>query len=264
MKYDRFKPANSLSEIIKEFWIYENRDQTPQHQKIIPDGYSEIILHFGDPYRINLNGTWESQSRMLYSSQITKFFFLENTGQSAVFGIKLFPYAFYKLFGMDQLPFTDNVIDLEQIDTIDVSIFKDLIHNNTSTNDRIAVVENWFKGLLEKQSFEVGHVQKVIETTFRSNGMVRLKDLSDELQISSRHLERLFMKTTGVTLKFFSRIVRFNYIFQLIKNKDLPWIQASLASGYYDQSHFIKNFRNLPERSLLIMALTHRILQTFF
>ncbi len=49
-------------------------------QKIIPDGFTEIIFHFGDHYRINLDGTWKKQGNRLLAGQISKFFYLENSG----------------------------------------------------------------------------------------------------------------------------------------------------------------------------------------
>ena len=81
--------------------MYENPERTPEIQKVIPDGFSEIIVHYGDPYRINLTGTWEQQSQLLFSNQISKHFQLQNSGTSAMIGMKLFPVAGYELFGID-------------------------------------------------------------------------------------------------------------------------------------------------------------------
>ncbi|MFK7954053.1 MAG: DUF6597 domain-containing transcriptional factor [Ekhidna sp.] len=52
MIFEHHPPSPALKELVKEIWIYENDDPLPFAQKVIPDGYSEIIIHYGDPYRI--------------------------------------------------------------------------------------------------------------------------------------------------------------------------------------------------------------------
>ena len=56
MVFEYYDPPEELSSVVREFWIFENPDPRIVEQKIIPDGYSEIIIHYGDPYEINLTG----------------------------------------------------------------------------------------------------------------------------------------------------------------------------------------------------------------
>jgi transcriptional regulator GlxA family with amidase domain len=61
--------------------------------------------------------------------------------------------------------------------------------------------------------------------------------------ITERQLERLFKKYIGLSPKFYSRIIRFNHIFQLVKEKRISWLEITHLSGYFDQSHFIRDFK---------------------
>ncbi len=47
MSFKRIITPENLSSIIKCYWIIENDNQAVQRQKIIPDGYPEIIIHYG-------------------------------------------------------------------------------------------------------------------------------------------------------------------------------------------------------------------------
>jgi len=242
MTFERFDPKPELSHIIKEFWIYEDLESIPKIQKVIPDGYSEIIIHYGDPYRINLDGVWETQSRLLFSNQISKFFHLENTGKSAIIGMKLFPMAGYELFGIDMSTLTDQVVALEDL-YVDISSILPLTSSAHSTESRISALENWVEKVITGSNRNTAKVREATVEVFKSNGMTDIQELANSLEISARQLERLFKKSTGVTFKFFSRIVRFSYIFQLMKDKERSWVQVALESGFFDQSHFIKNFK---------------------
>jgi len=59
MYYHFQEPSSSdLSYFIKSFWSFENDDLTITEEKIIPDGYPELIFHYKDPYQINIKGHW--------------------------------------------------------------------------------------------------------------------------------------------------------------------------------------------------------------
>lgn len=243
MRFEKIEPSENLSHLIKEFWIYENADTSSETQKVIPDGFSEIIIHYGDPYKIKMDDQWKLQSPLLFSNQISKYFFLENTGASAMIGVKLHPTSFFHLFGVDLAPYTDRVVPLEKL-PIDLSKLSSLIQPEYSSEERIGVLEQWFESSLRKEKlFDAVNATKAVEVITQKNGLIDIKQTSQELGLSERQLERSFKKATGVTPKFYSRIIRFNYIFSIIKNGNDSWVRVALESGYFDQSHFIKDFK---------------------
>src|SRR5690242_12308900 len=112
MQFSRIEPPEGLKHLVECYWIVKSTDPAPTLQKIIPDGFPEIIFHFGDPYKIELKTNWEIQGNNLIAGQITKYFYLENTGQSDILGIKLKPAALTQLFGVDMSLLKDKVITL--------------------------------------------------------------------------------------------------------------------------------------------------------
>ncbi|NQY35322.1 MAG: AraC family transcriptional regulator [Alteromonadaceae bacterium] len=58
-----------------------------------------------------------------------------------------------------------------------------------------------------------------------------------------RQLERYFKQAIGLPPKLYCRIIRFAYIFKLISTNNSNWSEISTQAGFYDQSHFIKNFK---------------------
>ena len=55
MTFNRFDPDEELKNLVECYWIAEDNDPTPFLQKIIPDGFPEIIFHYADPYKIKLD-----------------------------------------------------------------------------------------------------------------------------------------------------------------------------------------------------------------
>lgn len=244
MIYQHIEPIASLSHYIKSFWLVDSEsDTTPSKQKIIPDGYPELIFHYGDPFRIKIASTWSVQAQSLVAGQIRNHFHLENTGRSGMIGIKLMPFTLSKLFALDMSCFKDKVVSLASVDPELLRSFALLTPSLAGKDKFIESIQSLISDQLGKvdnreTSYEVA-VKKILE----SKGSIPVAQLCQFINISERQLERQFLKHIGISPKLYARIIRFNYIFELMQNQDQSWSDLVYQSGFYDQSHFIKNFK---------------------
>jgi len=135
LDYYQCQPCAGLSRIVKSYWSIDCvTDETIRNEKIIPDGYPELIFHYGDPYRSKINGVWEQQAPCLIAGQIRKYFYLESTGVSRMFAIKLQPWALKLCFDVDMDAVTDRVAGL---DAVQLAYF-DFIKNVATGNETFA------------------------------------------------------------------------------------------------------------------------------
>jgi len=108
-----------------------------------------------------------------------------------------------------------------------------------------ALFDQWFLGVLTAVSFdEDNRLYEAIGIILQQSGVLNVEaDL--DTGISPRQLRRLFEFYIGDTPKVFSKVVRFQNILrakpstQSLRNNKLFF-----DVGYYDQAHFIKEFRN--------------------
>lgn len=244
MIYERIAPTHSLSDYIKSFWIVDSEnDMVVRKQKIIPDGHPELIFHYGDPYRVNISGTWETQANSLLSGQIRNHFYLENTGNSGMIGIKLMPTTLTKLFGLNMSTFTDNVVALSSL-TSEIRQLSTLPKPSLETKEQfIQAFEGVISNQLSTKKIESTEIDVAVDELQASHGSVSITELCKKTGISERQLERQFSKYIGLSPKFYARIMRLGYIFELMQNQDNSWADLVYQSGFYDQSHFIKNFK---------------------
>lgn len=236
MIYLRKEPSTELSDLIDCFWIVDSEgDTTLFPQKIIPDGYPELVFHYGDLYKINISGKWEYQSKNLIAGQITRFFYLENTGVSGMIGVKMKPWAIYELFNMKMHSLVDQVKAIEEL-LPNLTFPKPGLETFDAFCDK---VESLF---LNQQVCE-SRVKQIVEIIHEKHGMLDLTYLSGEAGVGERQLERLFKTEIGLGPKFYARIVRLSYIFQQVEKGDYSWAQLAYLAGFTDQSHLIKNFK---------------------
>jgi AraC-like DNA-binding protein len=72
----------------------------------------------------------------------------------------------------------------------------------------------------------------------------RLHQLSDEIGYSQKHFIELFKQQVGVSPKQYFKIMRFQKVIGAIESTEtISWSDIALESGYYDQAHFIHDFK---------------------
>lgn len=81
-----------------------------------------------------------------------------------------------------------------------------------------------------------------------SLGGATVEETARALNVSPRHLRRAFVATVGVSPKQYARITRFQGVVSNVSNVQVArgaWSEVALASGYCDQSHLVREFREL-------------------
>ncbi len=242
--FRRIAPGSGLEQIIECYWIIDSGDNdTKKVQKIVPDGFPEMIFHYKEPYMIRLDADWELQPLNLIAGQIRKHFYLGSTGRSGMVGIKYKPAALTHLFGIDMSTLTDKVVAADEVvGSYFDSVIASLKHA-VEIEEKTALLNSFFYKLLAERPLSPSKVDEALGFVFSSNGTVTVKEMCGGLDISERQLERLFNEYIGLPPKFYSRIIRFSQIFQHIQKGDPFWTDTVYRTGYYDQSHFIKNFK---------------------
>jgi transcriptional regulator GlxA family with amidase domain len=76
------------------------------------------------------------------------------------------------------------------------------------------------------------------------SGQVRVDDLAFNAAMSARQLRRLFLEQLGLSPKHFCRVIRFRHSLPKLRATGRgDWTEVALECGYYDQAHFIHEFR---------------------
>ena len=73
-------------------------------------------------------------------------------------------------------------------------------------------------------------------------------DITDKISLSPRRFIELFDDQVGMTPKVFSHIRRFQRALEEIqRRRNLRWAELAPDCGYYDQAHFICDFKEFCE-----------------
>lgn len=112
-----------------------------------------------------------------------------------------------------------------------------------SVQDGLALLEGLLLKRLSDPSEKLCLVQYAVSELARHQGTLSISKLSDRIGVSHNHLGRQFNEIVGMTPKGLGRIYRFTSALSKIQSSRMvDWTQLAHESGYYDQSHFNKEF----------------------
>ncbi|MBJ7428847.1 MAG: AraC family transcriptional regulator, partial [Bacteroidia bacterium] len=83
-----------------------------------------------------------------------------------------------------------------------------------------------------------------VEIIMHLHGQLSINELTEDLKINRRQLERKFSSVIGLSPKQLSKIIRIQSTLKMLANKQFTSLTAIAYEGsYYDQAHFIKDFK---------------------
>jgi AraC-like DNA-binding protein len=240
MEYSTFVPNPQLQHFVECYWIVEGSDTVTQ--KIIPDGSSELVFHFGDRYKVHTEDTPETlQSFSIAAGQLNKPIFLTPTGNSGVLGVKFRPLGMWRLLGCNMDLLTNETFALRDVLDQQTEDLADMIRSVATNQKRIGIVETFLLHRIKRK--DPSAIEPLIGEIHQHQGQVSIRELSGKFKVSGRKIERLFLQQVGVPAKLYSRLVRFAHVYRLVQQPELTKAEATYLCGYFDQAHFNKEFR---------------------
>ncbi len=238
MFYQKIIPVKPLEDYIQYFWILEDfkDNETNKIFKIIPDGLPALIFQKGPNLFFDKEDT--AMPQLFLYGQSTKYTVHKVTGCFGIMGVYLQPTALKTLFNIDAFELNNQNVFLEHV--IDEPILEQLV-DATSVNERIDILTCFFLRLIQRTKCNNGKAE--FASILLQKGKT-LKEIQVEINISERSLERLIKQYVGMSPKMFSRIIRFQTGLNTLRRADFRSLtELAYIADYFDQSHYIKEFR---------------------
>ncbi len=161
-----------------------------------------------------------------------------------LFIVEFHPAGYFAFSATPQKELTDFVFSFEETNFTLHRLITQRLETASNIERFIAEVDRLFlahlKTAVYQQEFSLAN-QMIIG----SGGLVSVKEISQNVFYSERHLSRIFDKYMGVNMKSFSRLVRVNKAFRLLRRPNLSFMQVCLQTGFYDMPHFIHDFKSI-------------------
>jgi AraC-like DNA-binding protein len=246
LQYQVIPPHPLLAPYIGCYWILRTTEsKSSWRELILPDGYAELILNYGQPY------SWHDQKRQVKQDIRTVHLVGERDASILVelgagidqIGVKFKPIGLFTLLRQPLNELANQIANPDELSDRSIQTLCEQVFEGTTDQKRIELLNRFFLKRLVAIDAVEPLTEKALQLILQHQGNLRIEALKDSLDVHYKTLERKFKTYVGLSPKTFARIVRFKNTYKQFHRMAQHDPSFFLDLGYYDQNHFIKDFK---------------------
>jgi AraC-like DNA-binding protein len=236
-RHERRAPSPALADLIEHYWYvsWDLLGLPAQQQETLPHPNVQCVVEPG--------------STGIYGVHTGRFVrMLEGKGR--VFGIKFKVGGFFPFYGAPVSELMDRSLALSRIFGDDAVRFESEVFAAHDMDAMSSAAERLLMSHLPTDDANVARVSAMVADIAADRSITSVDTLVAKTGLSKRALQRLFNQYVGIGPKWVINRYRIHEaVAQLQTGAPISWTELALELGYFDQAHFIRDFRKLVGRS---------------
>jgi AraC-like DNA-binding protein len=240
------QPHPKLKHIIKEYYlIHREADENTMEIPIVDDCCHDMIvfkektakLHYGsNENSVHIN------AKIFTILGLEPPYMLSVENNLTFFTIKFQPWMNRYFFETIE---PKGIVDLEDYNVKLTGIYEQLKQKH-AMKQLVKSADELFLNKNIVLSPKMIFTQELCEFIIKKDGLVKVKDLARQFNKSRQYINKTFRREVMCSLKTFITSVRIvSLVKQKAKSDDLSLIQLTYDFGYFDQAHFINDFKKV-------------------
>lgn len=236
----------ALREFVVAVILGASKTHMKEYIRVYPTGYPLIIYVFEDIPIIHFQERkTKSKTGFVLAGQITgEKIAMQIDGKLGQIGIVLYPSAVYYLFHKPGSLILNKWEDM----SLPISLAKNptakYLHDSTKLFSYVDRIFSYLINLLPERLEKLPWLENALFVILKKDGLVSQQVLAESVSISLRHFRRKFREVIGVSPKYYCKVIQLNTVFELLKSNNTEKLNClALDCGYYDQAHFIRDFK---------------------
>lgn len=229
-------PNIHLQPYIHCFWELKTTEPltTAYNYRLVTDGCVDLIIDCR-----SFNGT-------LIAGIAEAAFQVPMNGSISYFGIRFLPAGIHHFLKFPVSTILNQMLSVDNLPDRSLDTLAEFVFEKNNLSERIDVAESFLLKLLLKRNTEIHPaLAQALHHILVTGGDVPIQTKAAEW-ISPRQLRRLFHDHVGCSPKLFARIARFQKtLYTMRYGKPTEKVNPFYLHGYFDQAHFIKEFKLL-------------------
>ncbi len=242
----QYTPCDILKPFIRNYSVI-TIDKDINNEIFYPSGYVDFIVKMPDGNAATIiGGQHRDTPAFELLGHLTVPTRLNAAKGTTILIARMYPYACAVFFPNPITDFTNSATNLLDVYAKDLRDLYEVMMSKVSIIQQIALIESFF---IEKLKKHEGKRQKVQQLSLICQHILTtgegfdLNQLSSTLGLSKRYIQKQFFEMVGLTPGTLYASYRFNRSLGQILTTDVSLTSIAYECGYYDQAHFIKEFR---------------------
>ncbi len=232
-KYEqmRLPPSPDVGMFVQYYWgaVWNLRGCEPYVHESLPDPCMHMVFEAGWSRVVGVtSGKFRVQ--------------LENEGR--IFGICFKPGAFYPLVRLPMSPYTDRTFLVSDVFGEAGAALRDAILSADADAERVRIAEAFLRERLPQPDEDDRLIRTAVDLIIDDHDIAKVDDLVARTGVNKRKLQRVFSQYVGVSPKAVIQRYRLNDAADhLLTRPATDATRVAVEYGYFDQSHFIRDFK---------------------
>ncbi len=246
MVYLERKPSPPLNFFVRTFWYARIPSPAQPRERILPSGCMQLIVNLAREFLVDCfaDGSEQRNSASIIVGARSIYEMIDTADMAELIGVVFQPGGFPPMFSEAADLFRGRNVPLECLWGARAASLRERLCGAPGAALKLRLLESL---LLEGMTGKLTRspiLEFALPHFSRNPRAVTVKETARQTGWSVRRFSQLFKEQVGVSPKVWCRIQRFQRaVAQLHQSADMPWPELALDCGYYDQSHFVNDFR---------------------
>jgi AraC-like DNA-binding protein len=235
------QPSALLSPFVKQYWLMTVNSAVQASERVIPTGMMCLMFHRGE--RIFSSSENEWQPRAFLSGQDTSYTDLSYCGGIDMISIEFRPGGAKAFFKMPMIELYGQAVAIGVLSDPLLAELEKRLYDAADAKTSVLLIENFlYKRLYQLDAYNVKRINAVMQSIY--GGQQNIEALAGTACLGYKQFKRIFASYIGANPKDYLRIVRFQKALHILQlQPGISLTQLTYDCGYYDQAHFIKEFK---------------------
>ena len=240
----QIRPHPALAHLVRHYLILDGLQPAHSIHRLFADGNTGLVFNLDNAALCREGDSPAVHPSWLYG-QVKTFHDLSFTGRINWIVVVLQPYGAYHLWGVPAMEWYNCFFPASDVLSARINDIAHVLLKEKQLHEQIRLLDNFLLQQVDHSLSPDPMIVQAVQHILMHEGMLTVESLLQTLSVTERTLERKFKLHIGITPKRFSDIVRLN-----ISAKRMQQVKAgrqltgiAYESGYFDQAHFIKEFK---------------------
>jgi len=241
-------PSPPLDRFISSIWFCQSEPRPFALERVLPNGAAQLIVNLKEDRTRTYDpdsGAVTAACGAILSGVSTRYGIIDTAEQECVAGVCFRPGGTAPFFSIPAHLLTDSGLPLEFAwDRGRTARLREQLLAAATPPAKLDALE---RALLDawRESAVDPAISFALRTFAERPLAAKIEAVADEIGLSSKRLVERFKAAVGLPPKRYCRILRFQRALSSAeRGRELDWTRIAVDCGYFDQAHFIHDFRS--------------------
>jgi AraC-like DNA-binding protein len=240
------QPGPALAPFVEFLWLYENDPRPHALERIMPTGAAQLVVNLAEhETRVyDEEGRCETSDAVSLSGAHSRYAIIDTREQQAVAGVTFRPGGASAFLAAPSDEITNLHASLGDLwRPRDAARMRERLLEADGPDAKLDALHDEMARALRRAALHPA-VAYALGVFGRAPRQTSIGSVTDAIGISAKRFIECFRAQVGLTPKAYCRVRRFQQALgRTAAGGTVDWTDVALSVGYYDQAHFIHDFR---------------------